>query len=77
MRVLPLSGTSILLIRGATGLLIKETKEVYKGEVTESTPAEAENPLSGYGKTVRVARHRREVQDSQVHEAIAYRPDHL
>ena len=31
---------------------IKETKEVYEGEVTELTPAEAENPLSGYGKTV-------------------------
>jgi hypothetical protein len=35
-----------------TGLRIKETKEVYEGEVTELTPAEAENPLSGYGKTV-------------------------
>lgn len=34
------------------GLRIKETKEVYEGEVTELTPAEAENPLSGYGKTV-------------------------
>ncbi|KAG6331593.1 hypothetical protein ID866_7496 [Astraeus odoratus] len=33
-------------------LRIKETKEVYEGEVTELTPAEAENPLSGYGKTV-------------------------
>lgn len=36
----------------AKGLRIKETKEVYEGEVTELTPAEAENPLSGYGKTV-------------------------
>jgi RuvB-like protein 1 (pontin 52) len=27
-------------------------KEVYEGEVTELTPAEAENPLAGYGKTV-------------------------
>lgn len=35
-----------------TGLRIKETKEVYEGEVTELTPAEAENPLSGYGKTI-------------------------
>lgn len=34
------------------GLRIKETKEVYEGEVTELTPAEAENPLSGYGKTI-------------------------
>jgi len=31
---------------------VKETKEVYEGEVTELTPAESENPLSGYGKTV-------------------------
>ncbi|KIK40995.1 hypothetical protein CY34DRAFT_806597 [Suillus luteus UH-Slu-Lm8-n1] len=38
--------------RRAIGLRIKETKEVYEGEVTELTPAEAENPLSGYGKTV-------------------------
>lgn len=36
----------------SSGLRIKETKEVYEGEVTELTPAEAENPLSGYGKTV-------------------------
>jgi len=33
-------------------LRIKETKEVYEGEVTELTPSESENPLSGYGKTV-------------------------
>jgi RuvB-like protein 1 (pontin 52) len=33
-------------------LRIKETKEVYEGEVTELTPAETENPLSGYGKTI-------------------------
>ncbi|KAJ7041260.1 RuvB-like helicase 1 [Mycena alexandri] len=33
------------------GLRIKETKDVYKGEVTELTPTESENPLSGYGKT--------------------------
>ncbi|KAH8109466.1 RuvB-like helicase 1 [Phellopilus nigrolimitatus] len=38
--------------RRAIGLRIKETKRVYEGEVTELTPAEAENPLSGYGKTV-------------------------
>jgi len=36
----------------SAGLRIKETKEVYEGEVTELTPSEAENPLSGYGKTV-------------------------
>merc|ERR1719182_382901 len=34
------------------GLRIKETKEVYEGEVTELTPEEAENPLGGYGKTI-------------------------
>ncbi|TDL18405.1 RuvB-like helicase 1 [Rickenella mellea] len=38
--------------RRAIGLRIKETKEVFEGEVTELTPSEAENPLSGYGKTV-------------------------
>lgn len=40
---------SFLLI---VGLRVKETKEVYEGEVTELTPAETENPLSGYGKTI-------------------------
>ena len=35
-----------------SGLRIKETKEVYEGEVTELTPVETENPLGGYGKTV-------------------------
>jgi RuvB-like protein 1 len=34
------------------GLRIKETKEVYEGEVTELSPSETENPLSGYGKTI-------------------------
>jgi RuvB-like protein 1 (pontin 52) len=38
--------------RRAIGLRIKETKEVYEGELTELTPTESENPLSGYGKTV-------------------------
>lgn len=28
------------------GLRIKETKEVYEGEVTELTPVETENPVS-------------------------------
>ena len=31
---------------------IKETKEVYEGEVTELTPEEIENPHGGYGKAV-------------------------
>jgi hypothetical protein len=34
------------------GLRVRETKEVYEGEVTELTPEEAENPLGGYGKTI-------------------------
>lgn len=31
---------------------MKETKEVYEGEILELTPEEAENPLGGYGKTI-------------------------
>jgi RuvB-like protein 1 (pontin 52) len=38
--------------RRAIGVRVKETKEVYEGEVTELTPAEAEDPLGGYGKRV-------------------------
>lgn len=38
--------------RRAIGLRIKETKEVYEGEVIELTPEEAESPLGGYGKTI-------------------------
>jgi RuvB-like protein 1 len=46
--------TEILMenFRRAIGLRIKETKEVYEGEVVELTPVEAENPLGGYGKAV-------------------------
>merc|ERR1711934_1044762 len=46
--------TEVLMenFRRAIGLRIKETKEVYEGEVMELTPEEAENPLGGYGKTV-------------------------
>ncbi|KAF8759955.1 RuvB-like helicase [Rhizoctonia solani] len=40
------------VFRRAIGLRIKETKEVYEGELTELTPTESENPLSGYGKTI-------------------------
>jgi RuvB-like protein 1 (pontin 52) len=39
--------------RKAIGLRIKETKEVYEGEIVELTPEEAENPLGGYGKTIK------------------------
>merc|ERR1711871_508194 len=46
--------TEILMenFRRAIGLRIKENKEVYEGEATEITPAETENPLGGYGRTV-------------------------
>ncbi|XP_012514416.1 PREDICTED: ruvB-like 1 [Propithecus coquereli] len=37
---------------GRPGLRIKETKEVYEGEVTELTPCETESPMGGYGKTI-------------------------
>ncbi|KAH9970649.1 TIP49 C-terminus-domain-containing protein [Russula compacta] len=40
------------VFRRAIGLRINETEDVYEGEVTELIPAEAENPLSGYSKTV-------------------------
>ncbi|ODM97777.1 RuvB-like helicase 1 [Orchesella cincta] len=46
--------TEVLMenFRRAIGLRIKETKEIYEGEVTEITPHETENPMGGYGKTV-------------------------
>jgi RuvB-like protein 1 (pontin 52) len=46
--------TEVLMehFRRAIGLRIKESKEVYEGEVTQLTPEETENPLGGYGKTV-------------------------
>ncbi|CAE7895729.1 RUVBL1 [Symbiodinium sp. KB8] len=46
--------TEILMenFRRAIGLRIKETKEVYEGEVVSLVPEETENPLGGYGKTV-------------------------
>jgi RuvB-like protein 1 (pontin 52) len=46
--------TEILMehFRRAIGLRIKESKEVFEGEVTELTPEETEDPLGGYGKTV-------------------------
>lgn len=43
---------SVLWRRPPSGLRIKETKEVYEGEVTELTPCETENPMGGYGKTI-------------------------
>jgi TIP49 P-loop domain len=50
-RVLPFCLSRVIQAL-SSGLRIKETKEVYEGEVTELTPSESENPLSGYGKTV-------------------------
>jgi RuvB-like protein 1 (pontin 52) len=46
--------TEILMehFRRAIGIRIKESKEVYEGEVTELTPEETENPLGGYGRTI-------------------------
>ena len=46
--------TEVLMenFRRAIGLRIKETKEVYEGEVTELSPVETENPVAGYSKTV-------------------------
>ena len=38
--------------RRAIGLRIKETKEVYEGEVTELTPEETENVHGGFAKSV-------------------------
>lgn len=46
--------TEVLMenLRRAIGLRVKETKEVYEGEILELRPEEAENPLGGYGKTI-------------------------
>eukprot|EP01012_Entosiphon_sulcatum_P058139 TRINITY_DN82106_c0_g1_i1.p1 TRINITY_DN82106_c0_g1~~TRINITY_DN82106_c0_g1_i1.p1 ORF type:complete len:459 (-),score=113.28 TRINITY_DN82106_c0_g1_i1:44-1420(-) len=46
--------TEVLMenFRRAIGLRIKETKEVYEGEVVDVTPEETENPMGGYGKTI-------------------------
>ena len=46
--------TEILMenFRREIGIRIKETKEVWEGEVTEITPQEVEDPHGGYGKVV-------------------------
>jgi len=46
--------TEVLMenFRRAIGLRIKETKEVYEGEVTELTPVETESHVGDYGKSV-------------------------
>lgn len=38
--------------RRAIGLRIKETKEVWEGEVTELRPEEVEDPSGGFDKIV-------------------------
>jgi RuvB-like protein 1 (pontin 52) len=47
--------TEILMenFRRAIGLRIKETKEVWEGEVTEITPEETDDPHGNYGKVVK------------------------
>jgi len=46
--------TEVLMehFRRAIGLRIRESKEVYEGEVIELTVEEAEDPLGGYGRTI-------------------------
>lgn len=47
--------TEVLMenFRRSIGLRIRETKEVYEGEVTELAPVEVEHPtMNGYGKTI-------------------------
>ncbi|EGG14966.1 AAA ATPase domain-containing protein [Cavenderia fasciculata] len=46
--------TEILMenFRRSIGLRVKETKDVYEGEVTEITPEETDNVMGGYGKTI-------------------------
>jgi len=46
--------TEVLMenFRRSIGLRIRETKEVYEGEVTELTPVETENPMGGFGRTI-------------------------
>ncbi|ESQ42191.1 hypothetical protein EUTSA_v10013490mg [Eutrema salsugineum] len=46
--------TEVLMenFRRAIGLRIKETKQVYEGEVTELSPEETESLTGGYGKSI-------------------------
>ena len=46
--------TAVLMehFRKAIGLRIRETKEVYEGQVTELTVEETEDPLGGYGRAI-------------------------
>ncbi|KAL5284921.1 RUVBL1 family protein [Megaselia abdita] len=49
-----IKSTEVLMenFRRSIGLRIRETKEVYEGEVTELTPVEADSNLSGVGKVI-------------------------
>uniref|UniRef100_A0A0K8SNW6 RuvB-like helicase n=2 Tax=Lygus hesperus TaxID=30085 RepID=A0A0K8SNW6_LYGHE len=72
--------TEVLMenFRRAIGLRIKETKEVYEGEVTELSPFETENPMGGLGKTVshvvislKTAKGTKQLKlDPSIHEAL-------
>lgn len=42
----------LTMVATATGLRIKENKEVYEGEVIELAPEETENQMGGYGKVI-------------------------
>lgn len=46
--------TEVLMenIRRSIGIMIKEVKNVYEGEVTEVKPIEIDNPIGGYGKQI-------------------------
>lgn len=72
--------TEILMenFRRSIGLRIKESKEVYEGEVVGIEVEEADNPLGGYGKTVlhctvtlRTAKTTRSLRlDAAIYEAL-------
>lgn len=49
-----IKSTEVLMenFRRSIGLRIRETKEVYEGEVTELTPIEADSSLNGVGKVI-------------------------
>lgn len=49
-----IKSTEVLMenFRRSIGLRIRETKEVYEGEVTELTPVEADSSLNGVGKVI-------------------------
>lgn len=46
--------TEVLMenFRRSIGLTVKESKEVYEGEVVLLTPVESENPFGGFGRTL-------------------------